>query len=46
MSPRRRVRLPALLAAPTLLLGLTLTGCGSSDDSDSAADAPDGGSSA
>jgi iron uptake system component EfeO len=46
MSPRCRVRLPALLAAPTLLLGLTLTGCGSSDDSDSAADAPDGGSSA
>ena len=46
MSSRRRVRLPALLAAPTLLLSLTLTGCGSSDDSDSAADAPDGGSSA
>lgn len=45
MSPRRRVRLPALLAAPTLLLGLALTGCGSSDDSDSAADTLDGGSS-
>ncbi len=45
MSPRRRVRLPALLAAPTLLLGLALTGCGSSDDSDTAADTPDGGSS-
>ena len=30
MSSRRRVRLPALLAALTLLLGLALTGCGSS----------------
>jgi iron uptake system component EfeO len=45
MSPRRRVRLPALLAAPTLLLCLALTGCGSSDDSDTAADTSDGGNS-
>ena len=46
MSPRRCVRLPALLAAPTLLLGLALTGCGSSDGSDTAADTDGGSSSA
>jgi iron uptake system component EfeO len=45
MSPLRHVRLPALLAAPTLLLCLALTGCGSSDDSDTAADTSDGGNS-